>query len=148
MKVILIKDIKNLGKKNDITTVSDGYFKNYLKPKQLAVAYSPIALKHLNDDLSKINQDHLAKINLAKQLKNQIEQVQLNFSLKQNKGNIFGSISQKQIVTALKEKGIEINKYMFPNDFNGLKLGKFNLILNIYEDINANLVILIVEEKK
>lgn len=147
MKVILIQDVKNLGKKNDIVTVSDGYFKNFLKPKQLAVIHSNESIKHLNEDLLKISQDHQKQVDLANKLKQQIEKVQLEFSLKQNKGNVFGSISEKQIITSLKQKGIEITKFMFPKDFNGLKIGKFDITLTIFEDVKADLSILITEEK-
>ena len=146
MKVILIKDVKNLGKKNDIVEVSDGYFKNFLYKKQLAVQATDQANQHLNADLTKIKAEHKLKIIDAKKLKDKIEQTQIHLHLKANNGFAFGKISQKQIIEAFKEKGIEITKYMFSDDFEPLKLGKFNITLNLFEDVKATFSLLITEE--
>lgn len=147
MKIILIQDVKNLGKKNSVLEVSDGYFKNYLSKKKLAVIYSAASAKHLNEDLKVLADDELKKRNEAKALKSKIEKISLTFSLKANKGNTFWSISQKQIIQALKEKGIEINKFMFDANFQPLKIGKIKIILILYKDIKAELSILVKEEK-
>ncbi|MCF0227315.1 MAG: hypothetical protein HUJ52_00660 [Malacoplasma sp.] len=62
MKVILIKDVKGLGKKNDIVEVSDGYFKNFLYKKQLAVLATEKASLTLKNDLNKIKAEHKLKV--------------------------------------------------------------------------------------
>lgn len=143
MKVILLQDVKNLGKKNDVVNVPDGYFKNYLLPKKLAVNYSPLAQKHLQNDLADIQKNHDLEYQRATTLKKQIEQAHLVFELSANQSNAFGSISQKQIIESLKSQGIEINKFMFDKDFSPLKIGRFNLVLRIFEDVTAKLDVLV-----
>ena len=145
MKIILLQDVKNLGKKNDIVNVADGYYKNFLLPKKYAVVCSKDSLKHLKEDLKIQNENEEKNIKDAIQLKKQIENITLNFSLKTNSGNVFGSISQKQIIDSLKEKGICINKYMFNNNFQSLKIGKANIPLNLYKDVVAKLTVLVTE---
>ncbi len=145
MKVILLQDVKNLGKKNDIVNVADGYYKNFLLPKKYAVVCSKNSLEHLKEDLKIQNENEEKNIKDAIQLKKQIENITLNFSLKTNSGNVFGSISQKQIIDSLKEKGILISKYMFSNDFQSLKIGKANIPLNLYKNVVAKLTVLVTE---
>ena len=146
MKVILIKDVKGLGKKNDIVEVSDGYFKNFLSKKQLAVQATEKANQQLYADLAKIEAAHKIKVLDAKKLKDAIEKTQIHLTLKANNGFAFGKISEKQIIEAFKEKGIEITKYMFAKDLEPVKLGKFNITLNIFEDVKATFTLLITEE--
>ena len=146
MKVILIKDVKNLGKKNDIVDVSDGYFQNFLCKRQLAVLPTAAANKHLNADLNKIKADHNQKVEEANKLKDKIEKTNLHLFLKANNGIAFGKISQKQIIEEFKKHNIEINKYMFNDDFEPLKLGKFNITLNLFENVKATFELLITQE--
>ena len=146
MKVILIKDVKNLGKKNDVVEVSDGYFKNFLCKRQLAVLATEKASEQLNADLNKIKAAHDLKIEQAKKLKDQIEKTKLHLYLKANNGFAFGKISQKQIIEEFKKHNIEINKYMFNDDFEPLKLGKFNITLNLFENVKATFELLITQE--
>ena len=146
MKVILIKDVKNLGQKNDIIEVSDGYFKNFLCKRQLAVLPTEAAHKQLSTDLNNIKAAHSAKVEEAKKLKDKIEKTNLHLFLKANNGFAFGKISQKQIIEEFKKHNIEITKYMFNDDFEPLKLGKFNITLNLFEDVKATFELLITQE--
>ena len=75
MKVILLQDVKNLGKKNTIVNVNDGYFKNYLLPRKLAVIVSTASQKHLENDLDKLAEIEKQKIDNAKDLKQKLEKL-------------------------------------------------------------------------
>ena len=109
MKVILLKDVKNLGKKNTIVKVNDGYFQNFLSKQKLAVLATEEAIKHLNKDLIQIEKQNAIDLKLAEKLKEKIESIKLEYTLKSNQGNVFGSISQKQIISSLVEKEIREN---------------------------------------
>ena len=145
MKVILLQDVKNIGKKNQVVEVSDGYFFNFLAKKQLAVIATDAAKDHLQKDLAKIAKDEAFNVAKANELKNKIEKVTLHYKLKSNNGKIFGSISQKQIIDDLKKENIDITKYMFADDFQPLKVGNVHIALEIYKNIKAKLHIIVTD---
>lgn len=145
MKVILLQDVKNLGKKNTIVNVNDGYFKNYLLPRKLAVIVSTASQKHLENDLDKLAEIEKQKIDNAKDLKQKLEKLSLEFSLKSQKGNAFGSISLKQIIDEIKKHGLEVTKFMFVN-YEPLKIGSFIIKATLYKDIVANVKVLVKEQ--
>ena len=145
MKVILLQDVKNLGKKNTIVNVNDGYFKNYLLPRKLAVIVSTASQKHLENDLDKLAEIEKQKIDNAKDLKQKLEKLSLEFSLKSQKGNAFGSISLKQIIDKIKKHGLEVTKFMFVN-YEPLKIGSFIIKATLYKDIVADVKVLVKEQ--
>ena len=112
MKIILLQDVKTLGKKGDIIEANDGYARNYIIPKKIGVEATA---KNLNDlklqksNAAKIAQEQLeAAQNLAKDL----ETKEIIVRMKAGEGGrAFGSVSSKEIATAFKEQcGIEIDK--------------------------------------
>ena len=145
MKVILLQDVKNLGKKNTIVNVNDGYFKNYLLPRKLAVIVSTASQKHLKNDLDKLAEIEKQKIDNAKDLKQKLEKLSLEVSLKSQKGNAFGSISLKQIIDEIKKHGLEVTKFMFVN-YEPLKIGSFIIKATLYKDIVADVKVLVKEQ--
>ena len=145
MKVILLQDVKNLGKKNTIVNVNDGYFKNYLLPRKLAVIVSTASQKHLENDLDKLAEIEKQKIDNAKDLKQKLEKLSLEFSLKSQKGNAFGSISLKQIIDEIKKHGLEVTKFMFVN-YEPLKIDSFIIKATLYKDIVADVKVLVKEQ--
>ena len=145
MKVILLQDVKNLGKKNEVVEVSEGYFRNFLSKNKLAVLASKTANQHLQKDIAELQKIEDANIANANKLKAQLEAVTLNFKLKSNNGKTFGSVSQKQIIDLLREQNIVITKYMFFDDFQPLKVGNVNIELNVYKTIKAKLHIIVTD---
>ena len=112
MKVILLEDVKALGKKGEIVNVSDGYARNLILPKKLGVEATP---KNLNDlKLQKANADKVAQENLeaAKELAKELETKQVELSLRAGEGGrLFGSVAAKEISDAAKEQlGLVIDK--------------------------------------
>ena len=112
MKVILLEDVKSLGKKGDIVNVSDGYARNAILPKKLGVEATS---KNLNDlKLQNQHADKVAQENYdnALALKEKLEEVTVVCKLKSGEGGkSFGSISSKEISGALKEQtGLEVDK--------------------------------------
>lgn len=112
MKVILLEDVKSLGKKGQTVDVSDGYARNCILPKKLGVEANA---KNLNDlKLQKAHEDKVAKEQLeaAKDLAAKLAEMDVVVSIKTGKdGRSFGSISSKEIATAFKEQhGMELDK--------------------------------------
>lgn len=112
MKVILIEDVKSLGKKGQLVDVNDGYARNYILAKKLGLEATP---KNLNDlKLKKANEEKVAKeiYEEAKVFGERLKEMEVNVSIKTGEGGkIFGSVSSKEIAEAAKEQlGIELDK--------------------------------------
>ena len=112
MKVILIEDVKSLGKKGQIVDVNDGYARNFILAKKLGLEATP---KNLNDlKLKKQNQEKVAKEQYEEALAfaERLSGMEVNVSIKAGEGGkIFGSVSSKEIAEAAKEQlNIELDK--------------------------------------
>ena len=112
MKVILLEDVKSLGKKGEVVNVNDGYARNFVLPKKLGVEATG---KNMNDlKLQKANEQKVAKEHLeaAQAFAKEMENDHVIVSIKAGEGGrTFGSVSSKEIATAYKEQcGKEIDK--------------------------------------
>ena len=112
MKVILLEDVKSLGKKGEVVNVNDGYARNFVLPKKLGVEATG---KNMNDlKLQKANEEKVAKEHLeaAQAFAKEMENDHVVVSIKAGEGGrTFGSVSSKEIATAYKEQcGKEIDK--------------------------------------
>ncbi|WP_342189800.1 50S ribosomal protein L9 [Spiroplasma endosymbiont of Dilophus febrilis] len=140
MKVILLKDLKNYGKKNDIITVADGYAKNYLLPQKIAIVASSQALVQLGKQQQKFDNEVNEKKLENEALKLEIEKIILNFDLKINKNKVFGTITSKQIIEKLsQEYNIQVDKKQLVN--------YQNINIKLFNDIFAILKIQVVGKK-
>lgn len=118
MKIILLEDVKTLGKKGDIINANDGYARNYILPKKIGIEATP---KSLNDlKLQKANDEKVAAQILqeaqdfAKELEDQVVEVKMKAG---EGGKAFGSVSTKEIATAYKakyDKEIDKKKMVLP----------------------------------
>lgn len=112
MKVILLEDVKSLGKKGQIVDVSDGYARNFIFAKKLGLEATP---KNLNDlKLKKAHEDKLAAQRLAeaKEFAERLKGLEVTVKIKAGEGGkIFGSVSSKEIAQAAKEQlNLELDK--------------------------------------
>jgi large subunit ribosomal protein L9 len=149
MKVILLSDVKSLGKKGDIVKVSDGYARNMLLPKKLGVEVTP---KTLNDlKLHNQHEEKLAKEALeeAKALAEKIGKATVELSMKVGEGGrTFGSVSTKEIAEAAKEQcGFELDKKKIQIDGPIRELGVTKVGVKLHPQVTATLDIHISEAK-
>lgn len=112
MKVILLEDVKSLGKKGDLVEVNDGYARNFILAKKLGVEATA---RNMNDlKLKKAHEDKLAaqRLEEAKAFAEELKKVQVILKIKAGEGGkLFGSISSKEIAQAAKEQqGLDIDK--------------------------------------
>jgi len=146
MKVILIKDVAKLGKKGDIKEVADGYGRNFLIARGLAVMESNASKKIL--DAQKQEEKELDAENRVKanELKQQLENKVLEFKVKAKDGRVSGSISGKQIEEALKKDGLVIDKRKIKDSEPLNTLGTFNVKIELYKDIIGTIKVKLTEE--
>ena len=147
MKVILLKDVKGIGKKQDIVNVKDGYGANYLIPNKLAVMYSERSQEIL-DVQKKKEADNIEKLKEeARQAANKLENIVLEFSARgSGDGRMFGTISTKQIQEELKAKhNIEIDKRKFVDKQLVDHFGYSKLKIELYKGITGVVTILVKE---
>jgi len=148
MEIILREDIPNLGYKDDIVTVKDGYARNYLIPKGFAIQATPSAKKaHLEimkqraQKEEKIRQDAVAT---AEKLQN----VKLTILAKTSStGKIFGSVNNIQIAEALEKEGIKVDRKNITINSEHIKeVGTYSATIKIYKDIKADVTFDVVAE--
>lgn len=147
MKVILLKDVKSLGKKGDIVEVSEGYGRNYIIPSKtgvLADTKNLNTLKLQNANAEKIAAEKLAE---AEALKEKLEAVKVTVSIKAGKdGRTFGSVSTKEIQEALKKQtGIEIDKKKIVTDVPLKNLGGYDVDVHLHKDVTAKLHVTVLQ---
>ena len=146
MKVILLKDVKALGKKGDIVEVSEGYGRNFIIPSKTGVIADNKNLNTLK--LQKQNEEKIAqeKLEEAQALKEKIEQVKLTLKVKSGSdGRTFGSVSTKEVQEALKaQAGIEVDKKKFSVDVPMKNLGGYDVNVRLHKDVTAVLHVSVV----
>lgn len=143
MKVILLQDVRKLGKKGDIVKVADGYGQNYLIKNKLAVLETNATRKVVENEKQLAHEEDLKRQDDAKQLAKRLEDITLEFSLKSGKdGKTFGSVSTKQIVEQLREKyDIKIDKRKFIDAHPIGALGYTKLKVDLYKGIIATITV-------
>lgn len=143
MKVILIQDVKSLGKKGQTVDVSDGYARNFILPKKLGIEANA---QNINDlKLQKAHEDKVAREQLeeAKALAAKIETLKVEATIKSGKdGRTFGSVSSKEIAEALKKQhDIEIDKKKISLDEPIRTLGTSIVTVRLHREVSAKLTV-------
>jgi large subunit ribosomal protein L9 len=147
MEIILKEDIVNLGYKNDIVTVKDGYGRNFLIPAGKAVIATPSAKKMLAEDL-KQRAHKLEKIkNDAVELAAKLDGVSLTIATKvSSTGTIFGSVSNIQIADALAKFGFEIDRKTIVVKDAVKEVGFYKAVVKLHKEVSVEIPFEVVAE--
>lgn len=148
MKVILLQDVKSLGKEGEIVNVNDGYARNFIIPKKLGVEANN---KNLNDlRLKKNNAEKTARENkeAAEKLAEELRAGQIELKIKVGDGGkAFGSVSGKEIAAAVKEQmGLEVDKKKIQLKETLKTLGTHLVPVKLHPEVTAELKVVIGEE--
>lgn len=146
MKVILLADVAKLGKKGDVKNVADGYGRNFLMARGLAVPATEKAnevLEKQNEQKAKEDAQLRAK---ATELKNELAKKEFIFKVKAKEGKVFNSVSTKQIEDELKKKGFIIDKRKIIDNEPITSLGYSNVKVELYKDVIGIIKVKLEEE--
>ncbi|MCF7911766.1 MAG: 50S ribosomal protein L9 [Candidatus Cloacimonetes bacterium] len=148
MKVILKQDINKKGLAGDVIKVADGFARNYLLPRGIAIMANAY-------NLSKVEairkESEIAKLELEnkyKALAAQVSDITLSFNRKADEnGHLFGSVSDIDLAEALAEKNLEIHKSYIKLDSHLKNIGEFEVVISFPGDINSSLKVVVQKEQ-
>ncbi len=148
MKVILLTDVRAQGKKDDIINVSDGYAKNYLIPRKLALEVTPAVLRDLEARKAEKARIAAEELAAAKAQAEKLEGVLVKLSLNAGSdGKIYGSVTAKDVCEALKAQcGIEIEKHRFVLSEPIKSFGTFPVKVKLHADVSGTVNVLVSEK--
>lgn len=136
MKVILLSDVKKVGKKGDVVEVSDGYGRNFLLKQKLAVLATKKSMEILDEQNLQHDLEEKQKESDAEELKKMLAKITLEFHVKTGEGGrVFGSVSTKQIVEQLQRlHGIKLEKRKFIDKEAISSLGYSDVKVDLYRN--------------
>ena len=148
MKVILVKDVKGLGKEGDLINAKDGHARNFLFPRKLAVQATTVNLKKWKEKMKSQKTKEKEEYDKALMLKEKIEALSLELKGKAGEGGkLFGSITSKDISDVLRlQHNIDIDKRKIELKENIKTLGVTTVEVKIYSDVSAKLAVKVIEE--
>ncbi len=148
MKVILAKDVNKLGEAGAVVEVADGYARNYLLPKNLAIVATQYNLSKVEAIKKQAEAERLALENKYNAIVQQIEEIQqIKFERKADENDhLFGSVSEVDIANALAEKEIEVHRSFINMDKHLKEIGSFDVEIQFTSDIKTTIKVNIEKE--
>ncbi|MDQ7787234.1 MAG: 50S ribosomal protein L9 [Thermodesulfovibrionales bacterium] len=147
MKVILKDEVKNMGNMGQIVEVADGYARNYLVPRGLAVEANTKNIKSLEHQ-KRVIQEKVKKVrNQAQELSNKITTISLVIKAKAGEeGKLFGSVTTMDIAESLKNEGMEIDKKKISLDEPIKRLGSYTVNIKVHPEVTTQVNLQVIEE--
>ncbi|MGB1216581.1 MAG: 50S ribosomal protein L9 [Saprospiraceae bacterium] len=140
MKIILLKDVDNVGYKYDEVNVKNGFGRNYLIPQKLAVIANDTNLAKLKEVTSKIEAENAARVGEFKEMADKISAAVLKIGAKAGtSGKIFGSVTNLQVVQAIKEQlGLDVERRTIHLNEDVKTLGSYTATAKLHKEVEAN----------
>jgi len=147
MEIILQEDVEKLGNRGQVVTVKDGYARNYLLRRKLAVAASPSNMKRLEKMRAAFAKKEATERESAQQQAAQLASVKLALSRKAGENDqLFGSVTSGDIADALKAQGYEIDKRKIQLTDTIKTVGEYSVTLKLYRDVTATVQLVVSRE--
>ena len=147
MKVILLQEVKKVGKKGDVIEASDGYARNFLFPRKLAQEASDSNMHILNNKKENERKQKLAELEAAQKLAGQLKGKEITIKAKAGEnGKLFGAITSKDVAQLIKEQyNLEIDKKKIVMDT--IKLaGGYEVDVKLYPEVSTKMKVIIVPQ--
>tara|TARA_B100000676_G_scaffold22563_2_gene19775 strand:+ start:1934 stop:2383 length:450 start_codon:yes stop_codon:yes gene_type:complete len=149
MELILKEDVENLGFKDDIVNVKNGYGRNFLIPQGLATLATESNKKVLQEKIKQSQNKQKKAIEEANKIVKKLEKLNLKISAKSLEGDkLFGSVTSAEISKELAENGLEIEKKYVQLSSNIKKVGSFSASIRLHREVSFDLSFEVVKEEK
>ncbi len=147
MKVILLQDVKSLGKKGDLVEVNDGYARNFLLPKKMVVEGTKNAINERNQRLANEEKRRAEEKAAALKMHADINGKSIDVPVKCNGGKMYGSVTAQDIADALNKLGFTVDKKKITLPFPIKALGAFSAEVWCYKETVAKITVNVIEAK-
>ena len=147
MEVILLEDVKSLGKKGQIVKINDGYARNFVLPKKLGLEATPKNLNDLKLQKAREAKEAAEELQAAKELAVKVEEKPVRLTMKTGEGGkTFGTISTKEVAAAAKEQlGLDIDKKKIVLKDAIKAMGSFTVKIKLHPQVQAELTVKVEE---
>lgn len=147
MEVVLLQELPNQGEIGEVVRVKDGYFRNYLQPRGIALEATPANLRLVENHKQALQRKAARELHDAQAMAAQIEQLTLTFQLQAGENDrLFGSVTNTDIAERLAEKGYEVDRRKIVLDEPIKTLGMYTVHARLAPEVEAKLKVLV--EKK
>lgn len=147
MKVILKEDVKNLGLAGSIVNVADGYARNFLIPRNLAVEASTKNVKALEQERKRIEEAARKAKEMVQEISKRLSSITLQIKAKAGEeGKLFGSITNADISEALKKEGFDVDKRRIVLEEPIKRLGSYTVNVKLHQEMTVPVNINIISE--
>jgi large subunit ribosomal protein L9 len=147
MKVILLEDVERLGRRGSIMNVANGYGRNFLIPRKLAVPATEANMKFAEVQNKKVEVQEAKEEKSASQLKSELENVSITIPMKSGEGEVlFGSVTSANIADALEKQGYTIDKRKIELEEPIKRLGEYQVSVKLHRKIAAEITVSVVKE--
>lgn len=146
MKVILLQDVKNIGKKGDIKQVTDGYARNFLLPQKLVEMATDSAVKKVDTVQKKIAAENEKDLEANEKLASELDGRDIIIKAKSEDGKLFGSVGTKEIMKELKKQGFAISEKYIALDAPIREVGEKEIEIHLGHGIEAKICAIIEAE--
>jgi large subunit ribosomal protein L9 len=147
MEVILKEDVVNLGHRGDLVKVADGYGRNFLLPRKLAMQATQANKAVVEQMKSSAARRSATEKALAEQLVIKLEPVMLSFTRKSGEaGHLFGSVTSSDIASGLEAKGFEVDRRKIQLDEPLKSLGEFSVAIKLHREVTAHVKVQVLDE--
>ena len=141
MKIILLQDVKNIGKKGDVKEVADGYALNFILPKKLGVQATTDTIQQAEGAKAKKIEEENKLTEQSKSLIEKLKSLQITLKAKEKEGKLFGSITTKDIAAELKNRNFDIPEKCIKLEEVIKKIGEYKVTVDLGQNITSHLVL-------
>ncbi|MGN0893058.1 MAG: 50S ribosomal protein L9 [Oligosphaeraceae bacterium] len=147
-ELILLEDVKDLGQVGDIVKVADGYARNFLVPRKLAVAVTKSSLRQVEARKLKLQKEREERLAVAQAMAAKLEALSIVLPMAVGENDkLFGSVSAQVIADAINAQGVELNKADVVLDENLRELGEYTVVVKLSSEVKANLKVTITKKE-